>query len=586
MFDDPLVRALRLLEVRPRRLALAVAAGVASLGSALALAGVAAWLIARAWQMPPILDLSVAVVAVRALGISRGVFRYLERLASHDTAFRGAVNARSAIYRRLAAGEPAAVTGMRRGMLLTRTGDDVETVAAVVVRAVVPIAVAVVLAIAAVGLLASISGLAAVILAGALALSGIVAPVLASRAARSAEEDAMASAADYAVHAVTTLDHAAELRVAGRLGEVVGSARSASVLAAAASDRAARGNALAAAATPLAIGASVVGSLLIGLALYGPGGGSPGGMTPMALAVLVLVPLAAFEAVAPLPAAAQALTRARIAARRVVSLVDRAGVAVEQGQGDTTDWVVRARRLRSGWPDGKSTAPIDLDLARGARVAVVGASGAGKTTLLMTLAGLLEPVEGRITLDGKDLRDIAPDAVRRRVTFFAEDAHLFDTTLLENLRVARGSLTELEAEDALRSVGLGEWLDGLAAGVETVLVGGDRAVSGGQRRRILLARAIVSPADVLLLDEPTEHLDAREGAELLRRLLDRGSGLLERRRTVVVVTHQLPSDSRPDQVISLDYAERENALPISSGPRTFGSTRERRWSEVGYTKDM
>ncbi|WP_280334301.1 ATP-binding cassette domain-containing protein, partial [Nocardia wallacei] len=157
---------------------------------------------------------------------------------------------------------------------------------------------------------------------------------------------------------------------------------------------------------------------------------------------------------------------------------------------------------------------------------------AGKTTLLMEWAGLF-------------------DTPRPGVTFFAEDAHLFGTTVLENLRVARGDLTEAEAVAAVRAVGLGDWLDGLPEGLHTELVGGAAAVSGGQRRRLLLARALVAPADVLLLDEPTEHLEADAGADLLRALLDEHSGLVAPDRTVVAVTHQLPPDHRADTVVEV-----------------------------------
>lgn len=545
--DNALVRALALLELPPRRVAGAVAAGVAAMGSALALAAFAAWLIARAWEMPPVLDLSVAVVSVRALGISRGVFRYLERLASHDTAFRGTTAARTVIYRRLANGDAAAVTGLRRGDLLTRTGDDVDTVGAVVVRAVVPMAVSAVLAVAAIGLLGTISLAAAGVLAVSLAVSGIVAPAMSARAARLAEREAMTASAHFAEDAVTALDHAAELRVAGRLRGVLDAGRIESAGAAAATDRAASGSAVAAAATPLAIGASVVGALLIGITIYG------GDMTPMALAMLVLVPLAAFEAVTTLPAAAIALTRAGHAAERIMALLDRAGAEDLVGQVLPADSTLRAVGLCAGWPESKVTPVIDLDAGPGARLAVIGASGSGKTTLLMTLAGLLEPIEGTVTLGGEPIRSLEPAGVRRRVTYFAEDAHLFDTSLLENLRVARGDLDATEAARVLGAVGLGEWLAGLPEGLDTVLTGGERAVSGGQRRRILLARALASPADVLLLDEPTEHLDATEGAALLRALLDRNSGLLEPHRSAVVVTHQLGADNCADQVVSLDF---------------------------------
>ncbi|WP_280489275.1 thiol reductant ABC exporter subunit CydC [Nocardia farcinica] len=539
-----------LLEPARGRVAVAVTWGVVALGSALGLAALAAWLIARAWQMPPVLDLSVAVVSVRALGISRGLARYLERLATHDVALRSMTNARAAVYRRLArsdvwlrgdrrSGSGAAADSaarLRRGDLLVRIGSDIDDLGAVIVRALVPIAVAAVLAVAAVGLIATISVPAAMILAASLAVAGVLAPWLSARAARSAEVAVRADRAEFTARALTVLDHAAELRVAGRLAGTVTAARAAGRRSVAAEDSAAARTAWSAAATPLALGASVLGALLIGVVAYGPGGGLPGGMTPMALTILVLLPLSAFEATAALPAAAQSLTTARAALHRIEGAT-RAAVATD---GDA--------------------APVRPDLPPGRRIAVVGPSGAGKTTLLMFWAGLF-------------------DTPRPDVTFFAEDAHLFGTSVLENLRVARGDVTEAEAERALRSVGLGDWLDALPDGLSTDLVGGAAAVSGGQRRRILLARALVSPARVLLLDEPTEHLEAGAGADLLRALLDADSGLVEPDRVVVVVTHQLPADHRADVVVRVDSswqvaversprsapdsAPRENTLPTS-----------------------
>ena len=189
----------------------------------------------------------------------------------------------------------------------------------------------------------------------------------------------------------------------------------------------------------------------------------------------MLLPLSAFEATTALPAAAVQLTRSRLAARRLHDLTNAGGID----------------RRRPPVP------PVSLE--PGARLAVTGPSGAGKTTLLMNLAGLL------------------PDETPSEAAFFAEDAHLFSTTVRDNLLVARGDATDDELRDALRRVGLGGWLDSLPDGLATVLVGGAAAVSAGQRRRLLLARALVSPAPTVLLDEPTEHLDAADG----RRILDR-----------------------------------------------------------------
>ncbi|BDT95521.1 thiol reductant ABC exporter subunit CydC [Nocardia sputorum] len=536
VFGD-LRRMWALLELSRARVAVAIGWGVLALGSGLGLAALAAWLIARAWQMPPVLDLSIAVVAVRALGISRGLCRYLERLATHDVALRAMTTARTTVYRTLArsdfwlrrpeisrgADDKPGTKPPRRGDLLVRIGSDIDDLGAVVVRVFVPIAVALVLSVAAVALLATISLPAAAILAGALALSGVVAPWLSAKAASDAERAVRADRAEFTAQAMTVLDHAAELRVAGRLDAALAAAGAASRRAVAAEDRAAARSAWSAAATPLSIGAAVFGALLIGITLYGPDGGTAGAMTPMALVVLVLLPLSAFEAVGPLPAAAQTLTTARAALHRLDDFAP--------GTPTSTAEDSRAPR-RSAADSARSTDAAVPELPRARRIAVVGPSGAGKTTLLMKWAGLF-------------------GTPRPGVTFFAEDAHLFGTSVLENLRVARGDLTAETAEQALRTVGLGDWLDGLPKGVHTDLVGGAAAVSGGQRRRILLARALVSPARVLLLDEPTEHLEAEAGAKLLRDLLDIDSGLVESDRTVVVVTHQLPDDQRADAVLRI-----------------------------------
>ncbi|MEV6064141.1 ATP-binding cassette domain-containing protein [Nocardia asteroides] len=565
-----------LLALSPWRVVAAIAWGVAALGSGLALAALAAWLIARAWQMPPVLYLSVAVVAVRALGITRGVCRYLERLATHDVALRAMTTARTTVYRALAhadiwwwrgssdlradsghedsapgagasagAGAGADVgagavgrgtsrvesggadvgrgagysgggdlRGMRRGELLVRVGADIDDLGAVVVRVLVPVVVAVMLSLAAVGLIAFISVPAALILAVALAVSGILAPWLSGVAAREADRAVRADRAEFTAEALTVLDHAAELRVAGKLDTALAQADTANRRAIVAEDTAAAHSAWAAAATPLSIGVSALGALLVGIAAYGPTGGLPGGMTPMALTILVLVPLSAFEAVGTLPAAATTLTTSRAALHRLRT----AGIATDTAAGPGTPAPASLSRIPR--PEGR-------------RIAVVGPSGAGKTTLLMEWAGLF-------------------GTPREDVTFFAEDAHLFGTSILENLRVARGDLTVEAAEAALRAVGLGPWLESLPDGVHTGLTAGAAAVSGGQRRRILLARALVAPATTLLLDEPTEHLAAAEGERLLLDLLDVDSGLVDPDRTVVVVTHQLPARHRADTVVTVD----------------------------------
>ena len=533
--SDPLLAAFTLLRPRLPRILAAIALGVLSLGSALALAGVSAWLITRAWQMPPVLDLSVAVVAVRTFAISRGVLHYCERLATHDTALRAAGTARAQIYSRLARGPAGAAVRLHSGELVARVGADVDELANVLVRAAVPIGVAAVLGLAATAVVAAISPPAAAVLAICLLIAGFVAPRLAGRAAALQEEVARQHHSDRDTAAMIALEHAPELRVAGALPDVIAESQRRQHAWGDALDAAARPAAIAEAVPTAAIGASVLGAVVAAIGLAHT-------VAPTTLAVLMLLPLSAFEAMTPLPAAAVQLMRSRIAARR---LLDLAPARPNPSENSASAPPAGTGRLSvdmcSGHVDAARPTRAELDLPPGARLAVTGASGAGKTTLLMTLAGLLPPLDGRVLLDGTDLSQFDEDELHRAISFFAEDAHIFATTVRDNLLVARGDCPDDELMAALDAVGLGPWHAGLPEGLSTVLTGGAQALSAGQRRRLLLARALISPARIVLLDEPTEHLDAIDAERVLCELLGPNSRLMSPKRTVVVATHHLPS---------------------------------------------
>ena len=268
-------------------------------------------------------------------------------------------------------------------------------------------------------------------------------------------------------------------------------------------------------------------------------------VAPTTLAVLMLLPLSAFEAMTPLPAAAVQLTRSRIAAGRLLNLAP-----ADHPAAPTKPSPRRASTGRlsvdvcSGHADSAPSTQVRLDLPPGARLAVTGVSGSGKTTLLMTLAGLVPALHGKVMLDDTDLNQFDEGELHRAVTFFAEDAHIFATTVRDNLLVVRGDCQDDELVAALDSVGLSGWLTGLPEGLSTVLTGGAQAVSAGQRRRLLLARAVLSPARIVLLDEPTEHLDAIDAERILRDLLGPNPRLFSPKRTVVVATHHLPKGIR------------------------------------------
>jgi len=538
--SDPLPVAMRLLHPRIPRLLLAIALGVLSLSSALALAGLSAWLITRAWQMPPVVDLSIAVVAVRTFAISRGLLHYFERLASHDTALRAAGSARALIYHRLANGPVDIATRLHSGELVSRVGADVDQLADVLVRAALPFSVAAVLAVAAIAVVGVISPPAAAILAICLLLAGIVAPSLAARAAAAQEVVARQYHSARDVSAMLALEHAPELRVAGRLCNIVRDSQRRQRDWGGAIDAAARPAAFAEAIPTAAIGVSVLGAVVAGI-------GMAGSVAPTTLAILMLLPLSAFEATTSLPTAAIQLTRSRLAAGRLLDLTP-ADIAARVPAStpphpSPTGWLC-GNDVVAAYRGSRAPKAVTVDLPPGSRLAVTGPSGSGKTTLLMTLAGLLAPWRGDVSLGGAPLEYFTEDEIRCAIGFFAEDAHIFATTVRDNLLVARGDCPDHQLAVALRQVGMGTWLASLPDGLDTVLPGGAQALSAGQRRRLLLARALISPARIVLLDEPTEHLDAADAEPILRSLLSAHDGLISAERTVVVATHHLPNDIR------------------------------------------
>ncbi|SDG02168.1 ATP-binding cassette, subfamily C, CydC [Cellulosimicrobium cellulans] len=558
---DPLWRAVGLLDVRWRRVVWAVVLGMLSLGSAVGLAAAAAWLIARASQMPPVLTLSVAVVGVRAFGISRGVFRYLERLASHDVALRGMASLRANLYTALAQGSPAALVGLRRGDLLARVGADVDAVGDVVVRAFVPAGVALAVSVGSVVLVGAFLPAAGVALALCLLLAAVVAPWLSARSAREVEARGATTRAAMTATTLEILEESGPLAVSGRLGTRLDDLRATDRALARVTDDGARPAGVAAGIAALAVGLAVLASLLLGIPAV-----TAGTLAPVELSVIVLTPLAVFEAANTLPAAAVQLHRSRQAAARVVGLLDApatvpgrtASPAHGVGDGDAPG---RARDPRTslvlddvaaGWPGTGRTVVegVDLTLAPGRAVAVVGPSGVGKTTLLATAAGLVPEVAGRVLLDGVATADLPREDAAHGVVLVAEDGHVFDTTVLENLRVARGDVTTEEADAALRAVGLDPWLAALPDGLETLLGPDATTVSGGERRRLLVARALLSPAPLLLLDEPAEHLDAA-GADALVRHLVATTRAAQDRRGVVLATHRLSALEAVDEVLLL-----------------------------------
>lgn len=538
-------RALALLALDKRRFALAVGFGSGAVGSGVGLGAVSAWLIARAAQLPPVLDLSVAATSVRVFGIGKAVFRYLQRIASHWVALRGMAAVRTSVYARLADSPTDVVSAVRRGDLLARTGADVDELGNVVVKSLLPMCVAVVISLVSIAIVASFSPAIAGVLALCLLVAGLLGPYFAARGGRRAEIDQVRNRAQLNAVALELLENAAELRVSGKLAALEAAQHQLEEDIQRGRDAAARPTALATAIDTLAMGAAVVGALVIGTQEV-----AAGTLSAIGLVVCTLTPLSAFEATQGLAKAAVQLVRSARAAERVMSLLDSAAAAPAPAQIAPTAAEPRliARDLTIGWPGHPAVASqLSLTLTPGKTIAIVGHSGIGKSTLLYTLAGMIRPQGGSVTLNGQEAYQLSRTAISHELILTAEDAHIFETTVLENLRVARADVTEAEAAALLAQAGLGEWLQQLPDGVHTMLGSDAATISGGERRRLLLARSLASHARFLLLDEPGEHLDPHTADKLITDMLHAGGA----DRGIILVTHRLSPLAVADEVIML-----------------------------------
>ncbi|WP_216404802.1 thiol reductant ABC exporter subunit CydC [Arcanobacterium phocae] len=554
-----LKRAIALLDVDKKRFTWSVLAGSGAIGSSVGLGATAAWMIARAAQLPPVLDLSVASVGVRAFGIGKAIFRYLERIASHWVALHGMAKLRTHIYRQLANSSTDVVTSLNRGDLLTRTNADVDEVGLVVVQSLLPVAVAGLISLLTLGILGFLSPLIALIVAIALFFSGFVGPLCAMIGAKIAEQANIDTRAKLNEQALFLLENASTLRVSGMLNATAASQQSIEETMWRNRDSAARFTAFASVIDMLALAVAILGALLVGGTQI-----SNGTLSEVNAVVCVLTPLSAFETTARLPRAFIQLTRSGAAAERIMTIIDQAdeSPAATLMPELSAQAPLIATDLVAGWPGGPDvTTPISLSISPGKKLAIVGPSGIGKSTLLSSLAGLIAPHSGSVTLDSYAVSDIARTSLSQHISFTAEDAHIFDTSIVENLRVSRADVSSDEALKLLKRAGLSSWLQDLPDGVDTELGANATTISGGERRRLLLARALASPASILLLDEPGEHLDPATADALIRDILSTADD----EKTIVLVTHRLSPLDAADHIIMLDDDGAGRATIVDEG---------------------
>jgi thiol reductant ABC exporter CydC subunit len=520
---DPAVRRLREI-YRPAtgRLWWAAVLGALALGSSVGLMAVSAWLISRAWEQPPILFLQVAVVSVRAFGIGRGVFRYAERLVSHQAAFRSLVDLRVALYERLIPLAPAGLPAFKRGDLLRRMVDDVETMSDLSLRVMLPIFSAILVGTGSVILTAWLLPASGVILAVCLLLGGIAVPALIIWSSGRGQAAQAPLQAELSSEVLTALQSGPELMVLGADDAYGRRIEDVDARLAAAMRKTAVGSALSTALGILVQGAAVIGMILVAVPAV-----RAGDLWGVNLAVVVLLPLAAYESVAVLAPSALAAIRVRTAAGRLVEILDAQPPVSEPVAPETADGAaVAARGLTASYPTGPvAVEGVDFYLPVGHRIGLVGESGSGKSTVLNVLAGFLK-YSGDVRLGRRQLSDLAGDDIRSLVLWTPQIPHVFDADVAANLRMAKPDATDEQLLDALAAVGLPMELQRPVGQHGATL-------SGGERQRLGLARAVLADHPVLLLDEPTEHLDPPTAQAVLATIAKVSEG-----RSLVVVTHQ------------------------------------------------
>lgn len=527
------------------RLALAGLLGLAAAAATIGLLAGSGYVVGRAASRPGLGALAGILIAVELLAFSRGPLRYAERLVGHDATLRALARWRVWLYDCLTPRVPAALSGWRSGDLLTRAIDDVDTLQDLYLRTLLPLVVAAgsaILGLVVVGLELPVAALA---LGAPLAVACTVPTFLAWRSAGGDEAAELGGVLSAQV--VDALHGAPELLAFGADGAMLDRLEKTSNRAAAIDRRQAAASARATLLTQLCAGAAVLAVLAVAVSAV-----HAHHLDPVMVAVLPLAALATFE---PVPGVALAAIRARAvsaAAQRLLALesvpvpVHDPGVAAHLGAGyPEISFTGASLRYASDLP--RALDDVDLQVAPGARVAVTGSSGAGKSSLVNALLRFWPLEEGALTLGGIAVDRLLQSEVRATCALVDQKAQLFAGTMRSNVTLGRPDATEEQIAAALDAANLSEWVATLPSGLETPVGEEGVAVSGGERRRLAVARALLAGGPVLILDEPTGGLDAPLADRLITDVLAAAGG-----RSVLLITHRASEATRCDAVVILE----------------------------------
>lgn len=547
MTNSPVRLLWRDMSDQRRELVFAGFLGFIASFSAVALLGTSAWLIATAAQMPPVLTLTVAAVMVRALALSRAIFRYLERLVGHDAAFRGLTGLRVRVYDQLERLAPTGLAAFGRGDLLARLVADVDAALNLPLRIFLPWAQATLVALATVAFMTWLLPPLGALVAIVSLIAVIVSPWLITRISKAAEARMAPARGRISDSVVRALDGASELLAFSAVGSATAQIRDQDDDVTRSAKRSAVALGLGGGIGVIAQGVAVVGAMAITVPAV-----ADGRLGPVWLAVAALLPLALFEILAGLPDAALSFQGIRASATRLQEITDRPSPVDDPANPVPTpdDFTgLKVGITRATWPtrpQAPALTSINFAIQPHERVAIVGPSGSGKSTLAAVLMGFL-PYSGSVEFSGSEISVMDGDQLRRQVGLMSQSAHVFDTSVADNIRLGKPEATDAEIEAAVAQAQLTAFVERLPEGLQTVVGSFGAAMSGGEAQRLALARILVAPRPLVILDEPTEHLDSPTADALMATILATMTDT-----ALVVITHRLAGIEDFDRIIVLE----------------------------------
>lgn len=541
-----LLRLLRLVAPFWRWMLAAILLGVLTIGSSVALMAASAFIIAKAALRPSIADLGLAIVGVRLFGITRGLFRYLERLVSHETTFRLLARLRVWFYSALEPLAPAHLTRFRSGDLLARIMSDIETLEHFYLRVIAPPLVATTVVAGVALFMGTIDPTVGLVALAFLILAGVVMPVVTHLLARRVGQRSVETRAELDVLSLDGIQGASELLAFGQADAHFEKLQTVNAQIAREQRHMARVTALDGAFHLLLIGAAVFAVLLVSIPLV-----EGGQMDGVYLTVVALVMMASFESVQAMPTALQFLSESIAAGKRLFEIADAKPVVagaepLHSGPVHAGGIHFENVRFRYNTDDAVALNDISFTVNPGEQVAVVGPSGAGKSTLVNLLLRFWDVEGGMIAVDGRDVRTMSQVELRGLFGVVTQNTYLFNTSVRENILIGRRDASEEEMIEAAKAAQIHEFVMSLPEGYDTYVGEQGLQFSGGERQRIAIARALLKDAPFLLLDEATANLDSVTEQDVQAAIRHLMVG-----RTTLIITHHISGLELVDRVLVL-----------------------------------